>query len=113
MQGLGEISFTSSQLFPLIQIVTGIKELSFAGDPRTPRDREPSIDSNGKIRKTKEDDADWLELPGHTLSSAKTMAVKVQILQWMKDSPDCKILIFTQFLDMLEPSPPPLPDLAD
>jgi len=74
----------------------GIKELSFAGDHRTPRDREASIDSSGRARKTgkssksrDEDlDLDWIsELgSGHMLSSAKTMAVKMQVTSLVSSS---------------------------
>jgi len=43
---------------------------------------------------------DWISLKGEVLPSAKTMATKSQILEWLKKDPDCKIIIFTQFLPM-------------
>jgi hypothetical protein len=94
------------KIYENAQPCNGIKELSFSGGPRTPRDREPSLDNTGRAKRGKDsDDNDWLELSGHALPSAKTMALKAQVLLWMKDSPNDKIIIFTQFLDMLVPSP--------
>ncbi|KAK0864308.1 hypothetical protein LTR87_015838 [Friedmanniomyces endolithicus] len=52
-------------------------------------------------KKSKDDEMeDWISLKGEVLPSAKTMATKSQILEWLKKDPDCKIIIFTQFLPM-------------
>lgn len=103
------------QVFEESRLCEGIKELSFAGDPRTPRDREESIVSVGRPQKNvrsprnqkedEDDGSDWIsELPGHMLPSSKCMALKMQVLEWLKAEPDCKVLVFTQFLDMWVPS---------
>ena len=39
----------------------------------------------------------WLDMPGEMLPSAKTIALKQQILQWQEEAPGDKIVIFTQF----------------
>lgn len=44
---------------------------------------------------------DWLASVGEdVLPSAKTIAVKAQILNWIKENPKVKIIIYTQFLAM-------------
>jgi hypothetical protein len=44
---------------------------------------------------------DWLSLAGaEVLPSAKTLAIKAQILNWWKEDPNVKIIIYTQFLAM-------------
>jgi hypothetical protein len=41
------------------------------------------------------------ELNGrHTLTSYPAMAIKAQILNWRKENPKIKIIIYTQFLAM-------------
>lgn len=55
-----------------------------------------------KERIAREDIADdWLSLGGdEVLPSAKTVAVKAQVLNWIRENPDVKIIIYTQFLAM-------------
>jgi SNF2 family DNA or RNA helicase len=44
---------------------------------------------------------DWLSLGGpEVLPSAKTLAIKSQILNWISETPGVKIIIYTQFLAM-------------
>ncbi|PSN62122.1 hypothetical protein BS50DRAFT_561205 [Corynespora cassiicola Philippines] len=44
----------------------------------------------------------WLSLGGDSvLPSAKTIAIKGQMMNWMKENPDVKIIIYTQFLAMI------------
>jgi SNF2 family DNA or RNA helicase len=44
---------------------------------------------------------DWLSLVGDkVLPSAKTIAIKAQILNWVRENPEVKIIIYTQFLAM-------------
>ncbi|GAB1736623.1 hypothetical protein NU219Hw_g8248t1 [Hortaea werneckii] len=52
-----------------------------------------------KPKKNKEDD--WINLPGEILPSAKTQATKAQLLNWIEEDPNCKCIVFTQFLDMV------------
>ncbi|KAI7238632.1 hypothetical protein KC330_g2487 [Hortaea werneckii] len=54
----------------------------------------------GKKSKKKNED-DWINLPGEILPSAKTQATKAQLLNWIEEDPDCKCIVFTQFLDMV------------
>lgn len=66
----------------------------------------PSISSEGEEsqterrsrRKGKKRAYDpWLDAPGEMLPSAKTIALKQQVLQWQEEAPDDKIVVFTQF----------------
>ncbi|KAF1948372.1 hypothetical protein CC80DRAFT_431711 [Byssothecium circinans] len=54
-------------------------------------------------RLTQEDIAeDWLTFTGDgVLPSAKTIAVKAQIINWVQKNPNVKIIIYTQFLAMV------------
>ncbi|RMZ34524.1 hypothetical protein D0859_01327 [Hortaea werneckii] len=54
----------------------------------------------GKKSKKKNED-DWINLPGEILPSAKTRATKAQLLNWIAEDPNCKCIVFTQFLDMV------------
>jgi SNF2 family DNA or RNA helicase len=59
---------------------------------RTDKSRHED-DTNGK---------DWIDREGvHILPSSKTMAVKAQILNWIEETPNVKIIIYTQFLNMI------------
>lgn len=66
----------------------------------------PTTRSQKRNRKhsPKEDDdikEDWFNLYGRSmLPSAKTMAVKAQVLQWLSGHPNGKIIVYTQFLAM-------------
>ena len=44
---------------------------------------------------------DWLDMRGDLLPSAKTIAVKAQILQWLQEDQDAKIIVYTQWLPMI------------
>jgi hypothetical protein len=72
---------------------------------------DPEEDSQGgepkkkrKGRKTAADEDiedDWVSMGGQNmLPSAKTLAVKAQILNWIAENPGIKIIIYTQFLAM-------------
>jgi SNF2 family DNA or RNA helicase len=54
-----------------------------------------------KAKDAEDISSDWLSLAGtEVLPSAKTMAIKAQILNWKKEDPKVKIIIYTQFLAM-------------
>jgi SNF2 family DNA or RNA helicase len=57
---------------------------------------------NQRNRHDHEDISDeWLALAGpDVLPSAKTLAIKAQILNWRKEDPKVKVIIYTQFLAM-------------
>ncbi|OJD35651.1 dna repair protein rad5 [Diplodia corticola] len=44
----------------------------------------------------------WIQKHGAVLPSAKTIAVKAQILNWLEQDPDAKILVYTQFISMIQ-----------
>jgi SNF2 family DNA or RNA helicase len=43
---------------------------------------------------------DWLSFSGSVLPSAKTIALKAQIMNWLSEDSEVKIIIYTQFLAM-------------
>ncbi|KAK0316053.1 hypothetical protein LTR82_012346 [Friedmanniomyces endolithicus] len=56
--------------------------------------------AKGKKKSKNDEMEDWINQKGDVLCSAKTVAMKAQILEWIKKDPDCKIIIFTQFVPM-------------
>ncbi|SMR58591.1 unnamed protein product [Zymoseptoria tritici ST99CH_1E4] len=60
--------------------------------------------ANGKTKKKKKDarpQLNWIGLNGEVLPSAKTIAAKAQILEWLSSDPTAKIIIYTQFIPMV------------
>ncbi|KAK5748859.1 hypothetical protein LTS12_021097 [Elasticomyces elasticus] len=50
-------------------------------------------------KKSKDSDMDdWIGLKGEILPSAKTQATKAQVMNWLEEDSEAKIIIFTQFL---------------
>ena len=47
--------------------------------------------------KTDKNGSSWLNMEGELLPSAKTIALKAVILEWMAEAPNEKIVVFTQF----------------
>lgn len=69
----------------------------------TERNGSSQSSKSGKRRRPSKDAEDpltWIEMDGHLLPSAKTLAVKAQILNWKDEAPQEKIIIFTQFHNM-------------
>ncbi|KAF7189628.1 DNA repair protein rad5 [Pseudocercospora fuligena] len=52
-------------------------------------------------KKRKQEEADWIGLKGEILPSTKTIAVKAQILNWLKENPRVKIIVYTQFMPVV------------
>ena len=73
------------------QAATKLHSPTGGGQPRRAR---KSSDSD-------ETDIDWITVTGSILPSAKTLAVKAQIQLWVEEDPSAKIIIFTQFRDMI------------
>ncbi|KAF3003413.1 hypothetical protein E8E13_000292 [Curvularia kusanoi] len=73
------------------------------GPSRGTRNKAAQQKRKERERLDREDIADdWLELGGsEVLPSAKTLAIKSQILNWMSENPNVKIIIYTQFLAMI------------
>jgi SNF2 family DNA or RNA helicase len=44
----------------------------------------------------------WLTMHGEVLPSTKTIAAKSQILNWIEADPDVKIIVYSQFIPMLQ-----------
>lgn len=77
----------------------GLEELGFQADSQ----QSQLSGSPRRRRKTSEDPEEmlkWLDVKGSILPSAKTLAIKAQVLNWMEESPTEKIIIFTQFVEM-------------
>ena len=56
----------------------------------------------------------WIDGNGNMLPSAKTQAFKAQVLNWLKENKDVKIIVYTQFVTMVRaflsaPPPPKFP----
>lgn len=45
-------------------------------------------------------ETDWVDDAGHLMQGAKLKAIRACVVDWFKKSPDAKVIIFTQFLDM-------------
>lgn len=69
---------------------------------RGTRSRAAARERKKKERLDREDIAeDWLSLGGEdVLPSAKTIAIKAQVLNWIRENHSVKIIIYTQFLAM-------------
>jgi hypothetical protein len=66
------------------------------------RSRSKKKKEKERKRLSREDiNSDWLgSLGDDVLPSAKTIAVKSQIMNWLKENPNVKIIVYTQFLAM-------------
>ena len=68
----------------------GLKELEWD-------DRWLLDEMAGRKSRPKKVNMEWVAYEDKLVMSAKTTAVQVQVEQWMKDEPDKKIIIFSQF----------------
>lgn len=75
------------------------EELKAKQDASSPPSEGDGSQTGGKRRRkgNKRSSDPWLDVPGEMLPSAKTVALKQQVLEWQKEAPDDKIVIFTQF----------------
>jgi SNF2 family DNA or RNA helicase len=69
-------------------------------DSEQPGPDAPARGSSAKPKKSKKINS-WLKMNGEVLPSAKTLAVKAQVLEWIYEDPDVKIICYSQFIDML------------
>ena len=78
-------------------------------DAKSPELLEEILDSEEedapkrrRWRRKNDEDAknNWIEMKGRVLPSAKTLAIKAQILNWLAENPKVKIIVYTQFLSM-------------
>jgi hypothetical protein len=74
------------------------------GGPEYEAPETRSSKKNKERARTEREDLkdDWLSIGGESmLPSAKTLAIKAQILNWITENADVKIIIYTQFLPMI------------
>lgn len=64
---------------------TSIRKSTRTSDPKMAKERWASITA---------------AVDGLVVPSAKTLAVKVQVLRWLDENPNCKIIVFTIYPDM-------------
>jgi len=81
-----------------------IKEMATPSGDSSDSDRDmayvkpKSKKSKSGTTKTK----DWIDMAGvHVLPSAKTIAIKAQILNWVAENPKVKTIIYSQFIPMI------------
>ncbi|RMY70605.1 hypothetical protein D0863_05687 [Hortaea werneckii] len=78
-----------------------IEEFQDSGSSAESVEGSSSQESKKGKKSKKKSEGDWISLPGEILPSAKTQATKAQLLNWIEDDPNCKCIVFTQFLDMV------------
>jgi hypothetical protein len=63
-----------------------------------------SSDAPEQPKKSKKlpDGVDWLHMKGEILPSAKTMALKAQILEWIAEDTECKIIVSGIIIELQE-----------
>ncbi|KAF2432590.1 hypothetical protein EJ08DRAFT_695349 [Tothia fuscella] len=71
-------------------------------------DSDDDAQGLGRHRKAKIKDSpreskkDWIDMAGlDILPSSKTVAIKAQIINWIEENPNVKIILYTQFIDMI------------
>ncbi|KAI9665547.1 MAG: hypothetical protein M1831_001690 [Alyxoria varia] len=66
----------------------------------------PVVDGDKQDKKKKstmqETIDSWIDADGHMLPSAKTIAFKAQILNWLEENPKTKIIVYTQFMSLVK-----------
>lgn len=93
--GLEELGFYSEEVARSVQRVSNRR--------KAPENRGAARGKSASVSPESEDeeDVDWIELGGVTLSSAKLAATKAAILNWRDQCPSEKIIVYTQFLGMV------------
>ena len=60
--------------------------------------RRGSVNTTGTNREQQDIIDKWVDGDGKMILSTKTLAVKCQILEWLKANRNVKIIVYTQFL---------------
>lgn len=71
---------------------------------QAPRTSTSTSDPGSKKKSNKDSSKQlpsWISMPGDIVASSKTQACKAQILNWLEEKPNEKIIIFTQFIPMV------------
>lgn len=84
------LAFGSAMPYEELKAKQDVSYVSSEGD-------ESQTEGRRGRKKQKSSYEPWLDMPGEMLPSAKTIALKQQILQWQGEAPDDKIVVFTQF----------------
>lgn len=63
---------------------------------------QDGLGTRSKLPKDKPEPENWIQMRGQILPSAKTIALKARVLAWIEEDPSAKIIIFSQFLSMLQ-----------
>lgn len=63
---------------------------------------DATVPTRKPINGKRNDFDDWMNVKGEVLSSAKTRAVKAQIMNWFEEDDKQKIIIYTQFIGMIK-----------
>ncbi|KAK3619865.1 hypothetical protein LTR56_023759 [Elasticomyces elasticus] len=71
---------------------------AFDRDASSAETTDTALPTKAKKKSKDSDMDDWIGLKGEILPSAKTQATKAQVMNWLEEDPDAKIIIFTQFL---------------
>ena len=78
----------------------GLQELGSEGNVHMPSPSSSDSSRPRRRRKNLEEDEEptkWVDLAGQVLPSSKVAALIAQVDKWLKEKPDEKIIIFTQF----------------
>ena len=76
----------------------GLRELQLDADSNSgPTSPENGTLTAPRTRRDPEEDLKWINFQGSILPSSKTAAVQAQIEMWLKDEPNKKIIVFSQF----------------
>lgn len=70
--------------------------------PKASSSSSPDDEKSAKNKKKNDHGLDWINAPGEVLPSAKTMAVKTAILNYLEKDRNTKIIIYTQWRPMVK-----------
>lgn len=80
-----------------------LEKFSGAYDNITDSTEGEKLSLTGKSKKSTMQS--WATMRGEVLPSVKTVAVKCQILEWLEEDPNVKIIIYSQWIPMLYVQP--------
>lgn len=79
-----------------------LEEFSAGGNPSTGSSEDSSSSTGSSKKKKKKPELEnWLYMKGEVLPSSKTVALKAQIMTWIAEDPDVKIIVYSQFIAMI------------
>lgn len=101
-------ALNSGQEFPLCvsckQLFTGSSRFDLDAPDHfhstTWSEETPTRPKMSKIQAMKNTIKRWVDVQGNIVHSTKTLAIKAQILAWLEEDPECKIIIYTLFRPM-------------